>query len=135
MISNHDHDLAGLYEFNVDTKTFGKLIFRDGSADVAGTRNHSNYWGVGDQMAGVTYYGAKFETHWLDPEEEALFGQLEASIPNAHQVSIRSRSRDGATMTVYNSGPKDPGSYYLGQRRHYPIYWQPQSLGQSGRSE
>ena len=114
VISNHENDLAGLYEFNIDSKSFGKMMFRPNTnSDVIGARNHSNFWGGNQSIVGATYYADKVETHWLDEEEENLYAQLEASIPNAHRVRIRSRSRDGGTMSVYNSGPKDPGSYYL----------------------
>jgi dipeptidyl aminopeptidase/acylaminoacyl peptidase len=34
-------------------------------------------------------------------------------IPNAYNISIPSRSRDGNTMTVLNTGPRDPGTYYM----------------------
>ena len=34
-------------------------------------------------------------------------------IPNADRISIPGRSRDGNTIIVANSGPKDPGTYWL----------------------
>ncbi|MGV6800633.1 MAG: alpha/beta hydrolase family protein [bacterium] len=113
VVANNGHDLAGLWTFDTNTGTFGDLLFRDQYADVATARKHSNYWGEGDKVSGAIYYGAKFETHWFDEEEHALWQQLEAVIPNAYQISVQSRSRDGSRMIAYNSGPHDPGSYYL----------------------
>ncbi|MGB5256524.1 MAG: prolyl oligopeptidase family serine peptidase, partial [Woeseiaceae bacterium] len=52
-------------------------------------------------------------TEFLDKQEEANYKALEQAIPYAHYLSINSRSRDGNTMTVYNQGPRDPGTYYL----------------------
>lgn len=113
VIANNGADLQGLWTFNTDTKQFVDLVFRDEFADVAAVRRHSNQWGEGSKITGAIYYGAKYETEWFDPQEQALFEQLEGVIPNAHQISISSRSRDGGTMIVFNSGPKDPGTTYL----------------------
>lgn len=111
--ANNGADLQGLWTFNIDTKQFVDLIYRDDFADVAGVRYHSNSWGRGSLVTGAVRYGAKFETEWFDPEEEALYAQLRDVIPNSHDISISSRSRDGQTLTVFNQGPKDPGSTYL----------------------
>jgi dipeptidyl aminopeptidase/acylaminoacyl peptidase len=45
--------------------------------------------------------------------EGAVYKQLEGIIPYAWYIDINSRSRDGKTMTIYNAGPRDPGTYYL----------------------
>lgn len=111
--ANNGNDKVGLWELNLRTGKLEKEIYRREDVDVAGVRTASNYWKEGNKPVGVTYYGAKLETAWFDPEEKALFDTLEAAVPNAHQISITSRARDGQTMVVYNVGPKDPGSYYL----------------------
>jgi len=67
-------------------------------------------WAGRDDIVAAVYPGAKFERHWFDMEEKRLYDQLKASIPNAHQLSISSRSRDGNTMVVFNQAPKDPGT-------------------------
>ncbi|MGB5512650.1 MAG: prolyl oligopeptidase family serine peptidase, partial [Woeseiaceae bacterium] len=45
--------------------------------------------------------------------EGATYAQLEKLIPNAYYVTIGTRSRDGKSLVAVNTGPKDPGSYYL----------------------
>tara|TARA_R110002020_G_scaffold224599_1_gene434338 strand:- start:215807 stop:217786 length:1980 start_codon:yes stop_codon:yes gene_type:complete len=111
--ANNGDDKVGIWKFNIRTGKFGELVYRRPDVDVAGMRMVSDYWSRGNKPAGIIYYGAKVETEWMDPAEQALFASLEGAIPNAHQLSVTSRSRDGKTMVVYNSGPKDPGSYYL----------------------
>jgi dipeptidyl aminopeptidase/acylaminoacyl peptidase len=111
--ANNDNDKVGLWRLNLRTGQIGDLLYRRDDVDVAGIRMASNFWQEGSRPVGVRYYGAKLETDWFDSQEKALYDSLEAAIPNAHALSISSRSRDGSEMVVYNSGPKDPGSYYL----------------------
>jgi dipeptidyl aminopeptidase/acylaminoacyl peptidase len=66
-----------------------------------------------DRVVAVTYFKDKPHYEYFDEVEGAIYAQLEGIIPNAHYVSIPSRSRDGNTMTVLNQGPRDPGTYYL----------------------
>jgi len=113
VLANNGNDKVGLWRFNIRTGNFGELLYRRDDVDVAGVRMASNFWQIGSKPVGVRYYGAKMETDWFDGQEKALYESLEAAIPNAHALSISSRSRDGNTMVVYNSGPKDPGSYYM----------------------
>ncbi len=113
-LANNGNDKIGLWEFDATSKQFTNLVYRRDEADLLSVRFHSNSWGDDrNKITGVTYPGAKLETHWFDEEEKTLFEDLEAAIPNAHQISITSRSRDGDTYIVVNRGPRDPGSYYL----------------------
>lgn len=111
--ANNGHDKIGLWSFNVNTKKFDELIYRHEDADVYGIRYHSNRWAYPDLVTGVSYFTDKLHVEYFDQIEGATYAQLEQVIPYAHIVSIASRSRDGNTMTIYNSGPHDPGTYYM----------------------
>lgn len=112
MLENHgDTDKAALWEYNVDTKQFVRKLFETEDADVVGIQTHSIPGN--NKLVAAIYPGAKRERHWFDEEEKALHEALEAQIPHAHQLSISSRSRDGNTMVVQNTGPRDPGSFWL----------------------
>lgn len=111
--ANNGHDKIGLWSFNVNTRTFDELIYRREDADVYGVRYHSNNWSNPNQVTGVSYFTDKLHVEYFDQVEKATYEQLESAIPHAHYININSRSRDGNTMTVYNSGPRDPGTYYL----------------------
>lgn len=113
VIAHNGEDRTGVYKFNLETKEFGELVFRHDVVDVWSLATHSNRWSNPDEVTGVVYGTDKFNVEWWDKEEEAIRRQFEAAIPNAHQVGITTRSRDGNVLVVRNSGPRDPGSFYL----------------------
>lgn len=111
IIDNRGEDKAALWEFNFETGQFGKKLAATDNADIMWTQFHSVPGN--DTLVAARYPWAKRERVWFDAEEKALHEALEAQIPNAHAIAISSRSRDGKTMVVYNSGPRDPGSYWM----------------------
>ena len=113
VIDNRGEDKAALWEFDFKTGKFGKKIYSNPDADVIGIQTSSMFWAGNTKMVAAIYPGAKFERHWFDMEEKALFESLEKKVPNSHQIGIGSRSRDGKTMIVTNRGPKDPGSFWM----------------------
>jgi dipeptidyl aminopeptidase/acylaminoacyl peptidase len=113
VLANNGRDTAGLWEFNVDSKNFGELVYARSDVNVAGVRMHSNPWTNPDTVVGVAYSTDKAHVEYFDALEAATYAQLEGVIPEAHYTRITSRSRDGQTLTVYNVGPRDPGTYYL----------------------
>lgn len=113
VIANNGHDREGLYKFNLRTSEFGELVFRHDVVDLEFTTRHSNRWSNAGEVTGVVYATDKFHVEWFDKEEEAIRAQFAAAIPNAHTISISSRSRDGNVLVVQNVGPRDPGSFYL----------------------
>jgi len=113
VVANNGHNMAGLWEFNIKTKKFGELIYRRKDVDVSGMLGHSNSWTHPDTKVAVSYASDKLHREYFDGQEAATYKQLAGLIPNAYYQSITSRSRDGATLTVFNQGPRDPGTYYL----------------------
>jgi dipeptidyl aminopeptidase/acylaminoacyl peptidase len=110
---NRGEDKVGLYEFDFKTGKIGKKLYSNPDADVLGVQRHSMRWAGNNKVVAALYSGAKVERHWFDMEEKALYESLEKKIQNAHQINITSRSRDGNTMIVFNTGPRDPGSYWF----------------------
>lgn len=109
--ARNGEDKAALWEFNFETGEYGRKLFQAEDADVMGIVQSSI---PGDErLAAAVYPGAKFERHWFDEEERALYEQFERLIPNAWQIAITSRSLDGNTMVVTNRGPRDPGSFWF----------------------
>ena len=113
VIANNGRDKAALWEFDVNTKKFGEIIYARDDVNVAGTRSHSNEWTNPDTIVGVSYWTDRMHVEYLDAVEGATYAQLKGVVPEAYMVYITSRSRDGQTLTIYNVGPKDPGTYYL----------------------
>ncbi len=113
VIANNGHDRTGLWKFNLNTKSFNSLVYRNDTVDMSSTFRHSNNWANPGKVTGYSYYKDKFHATYFDKQEEALIRRLKQSIPDSFSTSISSRSRDGDTYVVYNVGPKDPGTYYL----------------------
>lgn len=113
VIANNGQDRAALWKYNLSSKSFGEKVFSHPEVNVAGTTRHSNSWENPGLVTGVVYGTDKYHRQMFDREEEAIISQFENALPNAHQVQVTTRSRDGNTLVLFNSGPKDPGSYYL----------------------
>jgi dipeptidyl aminopeptidase/acylaminoacyl peptidase len=112
-VAHNGRDKRSLWSYKVDTHEFDELIYQRSDVDVYGFRLHSNRWRYPRKVVGVTYFTDKLHTEFFDEVEGATYAQLEQIIPYAHVLDINSRSADGNTMTVYNVGPRDPGTYYL----------------------
>lgn len=113
VLSRNGQDKVGLWIYDFAGGVFEKLVYANPDADVEQARRSSNPWVGNRDIVGVVYPGEKYEVQWFDASEKRLYADLEQRIPNAHQLRVTSRSRDGNTFTVENSGPKDPGSYFL----------------------
>ncbi len=111
--ANNGHDMVGLWSYDPNDREFDELIYRRNDVDVAGVRRHSNGWTHPDTIVGVAYRKDKLHIEYFDEVEGATYKQLDSIVPYSHDVRITSRSRDGDTMTVFNAGPRDPGTYYL----------------------
>lgn len=111
VIDNRGQDKAALWAVDFKTGKFIEKLYENPDADVLGVLRSS--MPDSDRIVAAVYSGAKYERHWFDEAEKALYESLEKQIPYAHQVGIASRTRDGKSMVVYNEGPKDPGSFWL----------------------
>lgn len=111
VVDSRGEDKAALWEFDFKTGEYGEKLASTPDADILGIQTHSVPGN--DKLAAAVFAGPKYERAWFDAEEKALHDALLAQIPNAHQLAISSRSRDGKTMIVYNEGPRDPGSFWL----------------------
>ncbi len=111
--AHNGHNFEGLWSFNTSSKNFDELIYRRNDVDVYNIRRHSQRWTQPESVAAVSYVKDKIYYEYFDEVEGATYAQLEGLIPNAFYTAIESRSKDGNTFTVFNQGPKDPGTYYL----------------------
>ena len=110
--ANNGHDTAGLWALNVDTGSM-KLIDRRKDVDLWGVLGSSQQWTDPNRVVGFYYMSDRLHRHYIDEIAGATHEQLMNVVPNAHNVAITSRSRDGMALTVINEGPRDPGTYYF----------------------
>ncbi len=113
VVAENGYDKKGLWSYNTITKSFGELIYRRNDVDVNGVRLHSNRWTNPGTIVGVSYFRDKMYYEYFDDAEASINIELEQLIPGAHRTSVTSSSRDGQSLTIFNDGPDDPGTYYL----------------------
>lgn len=113
VMANNGYDKTGLWSFDAENQKFSEVLYRRNDVDSSFPFSHSNRLSNSDDIAGITWCKDKCRREFFDGQEAALYRQLEELIPNADQVRISGRSRDGNTLVVTNSGPRDPGTYYL----------------------
>ena len=113
VMAHNGFDKIGLWSFNAENQKFSEVLYRRNDVDSSLPFAHSNRLSNSDDIAGITWCKDKCRREFFDGQEAALYRQLESLIPNADQVRISGRSRDGNTLIVTNSGPRDPGTYYL----------------------
>ena len=114
MIANNGHDKQGLWSFDPKEKKYKELIYRRSDGDLLSTRDHSNIYTNGEEITAVAYFdGRELSYEWFNGEEKAIHEQLKSIIPNADRIRIPSRSRDGMSMIINNTGPRDPGTFYM----------------------
>ena len=126
--ANNGHDKGGLWSFNTTKKDFDELIYRRSDVDIYGVRAHSNTWQFPELITAVSYFKDTFHYEYFDEIEGATYAQLEDLIPNAGYVAIQSRSREGDTFTVFNQGPRDPGTYFLYRKGEFKTIGSEQPL-------
>jgi dipeptidyl aminopeptidase/acylaminoacyl peptidase len=113
VLAHNGYDKTGLWSFDAENQKFSEAVYRRNDVDLGYPFAHSNRLSNPDEVAGISWCKDKCHREFFDGQEAALYNQLEELITNADQVRISGRSRDGNTLIVTNSGPQDPGTYYL----------------------
>ena len=113
VLAHNGYDKVGLWSFDAENQKFSEVVYRRNDVDGGYPFGHSNRLVNPDEIAGISWCKDKCHREFFNGQEAALYQQLEALIPNADQVRVSGRSRDGNTLIVSNSGPRDPGTYYL----------------------
>lgn len=113
VIATNGHDKAGFWSFDMENKKFAELIYRRPDVDGIAPIYHTNTWKHMGEVTGVQYFTDRRHREYLDEREGGVDAQLNNIIPNAGSVDIISQSRDGNAMVIYNTSPRDPGTYFL----------------------
>ena len=113
VIANNGNNTTGLWSFNPEKRELEEQIYQRSDVDIW-YRSHSNRYTNGEEITAVSYNdGRQTKYEWFNGEEKALYEQLMSLVPYSDDLRINSRSRDGASLVVFNIGPRDPGTYYL----------------------
>lgn len=112
VVANAGNNTSGLWSLDVNSGDM-TLIDRREDVDLGYLLFSSREWTDPDRVVGYTYLTDRVHRQYINEEAGATYAQLAGVVPNAYDFSITSRSRDGATLTVSNQGPADPGTHYL----------------------
>ena len=114
--SNHESDTAGIYLYDLESRSFGEVQFRHNSYDVTDIRSVTDWsTGHGRRILGFGYSGrSRDSVHLIDPKEQAIYEGLEGYF-GAGELNLRivSRSRNEKVLVVRVEGPRQPSAWYL----------------------
>ncbi|MDP2136749.1 MAG: S9 family peptidase [Candidatus Didemnitutus sp.] len=72
------------------------------------------------KTVGFSYPGERPVFHWIDPEFAAIDARLNASLPDTAHVPLQI-SEDGSRVIYYSYSDRDPGVYYLYDRKRQKL--------------
>lgn len=109
VIGYNGEETTGLYSFDLETETFGGLLFRDNHYDFSATsrlRLHEN------TLIGVAYDRDKPVVKWMLPDMDTIQAMLDKNIVNRTNV-IYDWSDDFNSFLVYSYSDNAPVNYYI----------------------
>jgi len=110
--SNIGRDKYALYEYDIETKKLGKMLFAHDEVDVRGVFTSAK----NKKILGVTYFDETFKVFWLDEEEKKFRKAIYDNFPDKN-VSFISKSKDENLIVVLVASDHDSGTYYLLNRQ------------------
>ncbi len=93
-----------------------ELVFGDDTYDMAGVV----YDDFKKKVVGVAYEGDRRRFHWIDEEMRAIHRRMEQALPDTVHSPIQF-SEDGSKIIFYSYSDRDPGVYYLFDRKRQKL--------------
>jgi dipeptidyl aminopeptidase/acylaminoacyl peptidase len=106
-----ERDKAAIYEYDLENRKLGKLIFEHPEVDVGGVVASD----VKDDAVMITYNADKPGYHYVDPEWERMMKSIKAAFPEK-QVSLSSATEDEDKFVFTVWSDRNPAAYYLFDR-------------------
>lgn len=132
--SNTGRDKAAIFEYNIQTRKLGEIVFEHKLFDAMDVRL-SGAAGDYGRLLGFTYYGESYNSYWTDPKMAALNKSLRTALgirttpvqwtdiatgekvrfptPDGADAGMIDWSDDMRYVVVEKSGPRQPAEYYL----------------------
>ncbi len=105
-----------IYRFDTSTKTMSEMVFGDDTYDV----NRVIYDESKKKIVGLQYDADRRRFHWLDPEMKAIHARMEQSLPDTVHAPMQF-SEDGSKIIFYSYSDRDPGVFYLYDRKRQQV--------------
>ncbi len=101
-------DKSAIYEFNFETKTFGKLVYEHPVVDCCGLIQNEKK----RDMIGISYMVGKPETVYLDPRWKGIMNAINRALPNTSNRFISFDDEETLGVVSATSSTQPP-KYYL----------------------
>jgi dienelactone hydrolase len=111
VLSYHESNTAALYEYNIESQTFGRKLFSHDQVDIDGIY----YSRSRDEVEYATFAFDSRDVHIFDDQLEKDYLGVSQALPDTVNL-IESRSADERRLIIFASSSDNPGSYYLFDR-------------------
>jgi dipeptidyl aminopeptidase/acylaminoacyl peptidase len=113
VLSYHETDKAALYEYHIETQTFGRQLFKHDLVDISDI----HYSRLKDM---VEYASLTFDTtelHFFDDQLGKDYLAVNRALPDTVNLII-SESADEKRLIIFSGSSDNPGSYFLFEREN-----------------
>jgi dipeptidyl aminopeptidase/acylaminoacyl peptidase len=108
---------AGIFRYDTSAPNINfEKVFTDPTYDVEGVIVDEST----NKVIGITFDGDRQRFHWLDAEMAAVHRRLEQSLPDVVHSPVQT-SDDGSRIVFYSYSDRDPGVYYLYDRKRQRV--------------
>lgn len=113
VLSYHETDKAALYEYHIETQTFGRQLFKHDEVDI----DDIYYSRLKDDVQYACFAFDTPELHFFDEEMNRDYLAVSRALPDTTNLIV-SESADEKRVIILAGGSGDPGRYYLFDREN-----------------
>jgi dipeptidyl aminopeptidase/acylaminoacyl peptidase len=113
VLSRHENDKAALYEYDLNTQTFGKQLFKHDLVDLDGVY----YSRLKDALEYATFTLDSQALHFFDDQLSKDYLAASQALPDMTNLIV-SQSDNEKRLIIYSGRDNNPGSYYLFDREN-----------------
>jgi dipeptidyl aminopeptidase/acylaminoacyl peptidase len=108
---------TGVFRYDTETRVLGELVFGDDTYDAP---ERMFYDPSRRKVVGLAYETDRIRMVWFDDEMRQLQQNLERSLPDTVHLPTQF-SEDGNRIIFFSSSDRDPGVYYLYDRKRQKL--------------
>jgi len=116
VLSRHENDKAALYEYDIETQTFGRQLFKHDLVDI----DDVYYSRLKDTVEYASFTVDKEAIHFFDDQLSKDYLAVNQALPNTTNLIV-SQSADEKRLIIFSSKENSPESYYLFDREKRKI--------------
>ncbi len=109
--SNIGRDKKAIYEYDLDNKKLGKLIYENSEVDAGHLMRSKKR----KTITGVNFYTDKSQVHFLDEKRKQLRDDLKKLLPD-HEISVYDHNKDENKCLIITYSDRKRSTYYFYNR-------------------